>query len=170
MNIKKSIILVLIISAFGAAGCTIVKNKTEEPPKVSPTPTPEAEKKISPEDDRDNQRINDIMNISAALESYASSNVKTEGPYPETKGVEKISDESSAVFKQLNQDGYLKQILKDPLPDKYYYGYSSDGFAYELTAVLENKASGLCIMAGNYCIYKFTKGKIGIAPTPETGQ
>lgn len=164
---KKTSLLILMIFIFNVSGCTIVKNDSLNLPKPSPTLTPE--KKISPEDERDNHRISDIMNISTALEQYAKSN---NGQYPKAEKSEKISDESSSVFQAMNAGSFLYQSIKDPLPDKYYYGYKSDGQAYEITAVLENKESGLCVIAGSYCIYKFKKGEIGaeIEPTPATGE
>lgn len=167
MDIKEITILILTVLIFGTTGCTIVKNDSGSLAKASPTPAPEAEKKISPEDERDNHRISDVMNISAALESYA---VKNNAQYPKTDGSEKISDEASDVFQAMKASGFLFQPIKDPVPDKYYYGYKSDGQAYELTAVLENKEGGRCAMAGNYCIYKFKKGEMEAAPTPEVGQ
>lgn len=169
MLYKKISILFLIIFIISASGCTIVKNDFGSMLKASPVPTPAAEKKISPEDERDNHRISDIMNISTALEQYAKSN---NGQYPKAENSEKISDESSSVFQTMNAGGFLYQPIKDPVPDKYYYGYKSDGQAYEITAVLENNESGLCVMAGSYCIYKFKKGEIDaeIEPTPATGE
>ncbi len=162
MPSKKIVILISIIFIFSASGCTIVKNDSGLTPKISPTSTPKAENKISSEDERDNRRISDIMKISAALERYAKNN---NGQYPKVDGAEKISDESSGVFQLMETGGFLYQPIKDPKPDKYYYSYKSDGEAYELTAVLENKDGGRCAMAGNYCIYKFTKGEIGkVAP------
>lgn len=157
---KKTSILILTILIFSASGCTIVKNNSGSLAK--PAMTPEAEKKISPEDERDNRRISDIMKFSAALERYAKNN---NGQYPKVDGAEKISDEASGVFQIMKAGGYIFQPIKDPKPDKYYYGYKSDGRSYELAAVLENQEGGRCAMAGNYCIYKFTKGEIGeVAP------
>jgi len=163
MIVKEISLLILIIFVFGASGCTIVKNDSLDLPKQTPTPTPE--KKISPEEDRDNHRISDIINLSTALERYANSNG---GQYPKTEGAEKISDETSNVFKAMYDGGFLFKPIKDPLPDKYDYGYKSDGQAYEITAVLEDKDGGRCEMAGNYCIYKFGKGEVGSLSTPET--
>ncbi len=169
---KRITIFILIIFIFSVSGCTIVKNDSGSS-KASPTPSalsgvegmPEPEKKLSPEDDRDNHRISDIVNISMAIESYAKGN---NGQYPKTEGSEKISDEASNVFQAMKAGGFLYQPIKDPVPDKYYYGYKSDGQAYEITAVLENKNGGRCTMAGNYCIYKFKKGEFGtdIQSTP----
>lgn len=166
MFAKKISILILVVLTFGASGCAIVKNNSGSSPVTVPVPTPETRNKISPEENRDNHRVSDITNISIALELYAASN---NGRYPKTESAEKISDEASNVFKTMKAGGFLFQPIKDPMPDKYYYGYKSDGQAYEITAVFENKNGGRCEMAGSYCIYKFKKGEIGavLTPTPK---
>lgn len=109
---------------------------------------------ISPEDARDNQRIDDINRLSEAVESYLNDH---DGQFPVANEAEKISDEESNVFKTLKAGNYLEKSLKDPLPDKYYYGYVSRGFEYELTSVLENKASGKCVIIEDLCLYKIKK-------------
>lgn len=157
LNITKLIIVPLfLIFSANVSGCAIVSKKPEAFPKLSPTPTPMADKKVSAEDNRDNDRINDIMAISLALEQYANNHG---GQYPQTVSAEKISDETSNVFQILKAGGYFLQLINDPLPDKFYYGYNSDGQSYEITAVLENQSGGRCVIEGNYCLYKFKKGE-----------
>ncbi len=148
MDTKKILITFLIILILGISGYLIRKNYfSPDIPSIPP------ENQISPEDARDNRRITDLDILREAVESYARI---YDGQFPLANNWEKISDEESSIFKTLKADNLLNQPLKDPSPDRYY-GYRSDGYKYELTAALENKAGGKCEMSGDLCLYKLTK-------------
>jgi len=149
MDTKKTAIAILIILTLVIGGYFVWKNYLS-PSSDVPVTTPETQ--ISPEDARDNQRIMDMDNLREAIESYMANN---SGQFPVADEQEKISNEESNIFKTLKAGRYLTQPIKDPAPDKYYYGYRSDGQSYELTAVLENKLSDKCeITNSNLCLYK----------------
>lgn len=120
-------------------------------PEIEP---PETESGNLTSDDRDNQRVKDLREISFALDEYAKFN---KNEYPITNGYEKISDENGYIYKLLRQDGYLKGSYEDPLSSAYYYGYKSDGKSYELTAAFEDMNDPRCKNLGNYCIYVLSK-------------
>ncbi|MCG2693695.1 type II secretion system protein GspG [Candidatus Parcubacteria bacterium] len=149
MDTKKTAIIILIILILGFGGYFIWKNYFS--PVSNPSAPATSQSQISPEDARDNRRIKDIDRLSEAVESYMNDH---DGQFPVANEVEKISDEESNVFKTLKAGNYLEKPLKDPAPNKYYYGYISHGYEYELTAALENKTSGKCEISGNLCLYK----------------
>lgn len=116
--------------------------------------SPETEPGNPTSDERDNQRVKDLNDISFAIDEYSKFN---ENEYPATGGYEKISDENSYIYKFLRQEGYLKKNYKDPLSNAYFYGYKSDGKSYELTAAFEDVNDPRCKNIGDYCIYVLRK-------------
>jgi len=150
MDTKKTAIIILIILILIIGGYFIWNNYFSLSSDV-PATTPENQ--ISQEDARDNQRMRDLLYLSEMIDIYAEVH---NGQPMVASDWEKISDEESNVFKMLKADNYLEKPLKDPSPDKYY-GYRSDGSVYELSAALENKASGKCEISGDLCLYKIQK-------------
>lgn len=123
------------------------------------TEVPETEARETPagemtSDDRDNQRVKDLSEISLALDEYAKF---SKNGYPVTVGYEKISDENSYIYRLLRQDGYLKRSYHDPLSGAYFYGYGSDGKSYELTAAFEDMNDVRCKIFGTLCVYILKK-------------
>lgn len=170
-NYKKIIILVIATAVF-LGGYSVWKNYSEQsgieeggrvdvvPDKIIKWEDDDAEKLPVDQDgeptsdDRDNQRVGDLKEIGIAIDEYAKLN---NGEYPSTNGFEKISDENSYIFMFLSQNGYLKKNYKDPLSGSYFYGYSSDGKKYELTAALEDLKDSRCEIIGTLCIYRIKK-------------
>ncbi len=146
IDIKKVAIAVFIVLIL-SVGISLVQKKYFVPnPTTSPSPTPT----INIEEKRDNQRKEDILNISKALDAYVASN---NGIFPNTNDiVEKISDENSSAYQTLKNKNFLSKPYKDPLPNNFY-GYKSNGYYYELTAVMESKNNKECVMNGKLCIY-----------------
>ena len=165
MSATKILIGILVIIGISVGGYFVWENylRQEEMPVntqknvESEVESEEEKNEILTQDDRDNQRTVDILTISKALENYASDH---DDKYPETNGLEKISNKENPSFIALKNSGYLKELYADPLPDKYYYGYNSNGSVYELTAVLEDRNDERCVTEGNLCIYRFKKGEI----------
>lgn len=169
-GIKKIItLMILALAVFGSY--SVWNNYSEqegldEGGKISVIPTKvgegaEAGKKEPQDglenptpDDRDNQRVKDLAEISAAIDEFAKFN---KGIFPETGGYEKISEEDNYVFKLLRRNGYLKKIYKDPLSGSYFYGYKSNGNSYELTASLEDREDVRCVRSGELCIFIIKK-------------
>lgn len=83
---------------------------------------------------RDAQRRSDLEDIARALEELAAAS--SPFSYPKTSGSTKFED-SPELLVALTP--YIDAIPTDPqAPDKYY-GYSSDGSSYRLTAVAETE-------------------------------
>ncbi len=132
-----------------------------EPTSTVPFPTsatPAPPSTLTPEKERDNQRIQDTDNISTQLAAYYAAN----GTYPVTNGtVEKIvagAGEDLAIVKAL-VPAYFVVLPTDPRAG-FYYGYSSDGSSYELTSVLEDNTRPDCVLVGIYCVRKIKDGEV----------
>ncbi len=95
----------------------------------------------------DMQRKIDLVNLSLVLESYK----KEKGKYPITQGLEKIGDNDGAIYSL--SPVYIKNIPSD-IKDSFYYGYSSDGKTFSLTAQLENVEDIGCQKVEEICLYK----------------
>lgn len=97
---------------------------------------------------RDVQRKADLRDIAVALVEYAA----TQHPfqYPKVDGVIHL-DKDSAVAKAIAP--YLPTLPSDPLASDRYYGYSSDGTRFELTASLENTGDASAKQVGTLAIY-----------------
>lgn len=150
------ILLVISIAAVLAGGYYLFNNyllnySMKKNSAVSYKRTEEENKVL----ERDGKRIDDISALSGVLEKYAGEH---DGRYPVSSGIEKISDEWSAVYKALVQDIKPERSFSDPIPGKYYYGYRSDGETYDLTAVLENQKDTRCNMEGDLCIHRVHGG------------
>jgi len=134
-----------------------IEDKNDDNRIVQPQPT-EAQL-------RDTQRKSDLANIKTALKIYYS--VKQN--YPATSGLEKSSDEKTALKELLPNQ--ISTLPIDPLSPQYFYGYKSDGKTYELTCVLEDRDDPSGTMAGTYFIYKVTESSSDtpvVNPTPVT--
>ncbi len=146
-NIKNYLPLVvgfaLIFSVVMGAYYVLKNYRSQEEIKISAS----AEEKM-----RDTQRMENIVKIKEALDNYAKEN---KGFYPKTEGAEKISDAVSSSFLALQNGNYISKLYVDPLPDKYFYGYFSDGKSYELTTVLE-KQKDKCVQEGDVCVYRLS--------------
>jgi len=82
---------------------------------------------------RDAIRKADLQRIAVALAEYAAS--QTPFGYPKTDGVVHLN-ESEQIRNALQL--YMAEIPHDPQAPDRYYGYSSNGTNFRLTAVLEN--------------------------------
>lgn len=99
--------------------------------------------------EKDAQRKEDLNDIKVALQSYK----EAKGNFPSTSGeIIKTRDQDTILSRALVPD-YLASLPVDPENDKYYYGYSSDGENFKLTAVLENKDDPEGEAAGDYWLY-----------------
>jgi len=98
---------------------------------------------------KDAQRKKDLNSIKTALQACQ----ETEGSYPSTDGeIIKTRDKNTVLSQALVPD-YLENLPVDPETDKYYYGYSSDGASFKLTAILENTDDPEGILVGDYFLY-----------------
>jgi len=155
MDNKKIIMAVLVILVFILAGVLAWKSFFGLAPGgvSSALVSPVQNIVLSPEDTRDEQRIKDLLILSEKIDI----NNTDRGNYAFIANEwQNISDEKSGIFRELQDTGNLENPLKDPSPDKYY-SYWSDGNAYELRAILENKNSDKCELSGELCIYKIRK-------------
>lgn len=84
---------------------------------------------------RDTRRRSDLLSIKEALAEYYA---KT-GTYPVSKTVDKTND--SKVLKGALVPSYLGVLPVDPQDPKSYYGYTSDGFSFKLTSIVEDSAT-----------------------------
>lgn len=93
---------------------------------------------------RDAKRSHDLGRIVDALAQYATE----EHPYryPKVDGVVKL-ESTSEPGKTIA--GILGDLPSDPLAPNHYYGYSSDGSIYRLTAVLEDAANPAGVKEGD---------------------
>ena len=111
-----------------------------EPEPIGPT-EPEPIEPTLPTDSaatRDKQRTTDLNKIKTVLEEYKES----KGTYPISKAVDRTN--ASTVLKGAIVPSYLSSLPVDPLEDKYWYGYTSDGYSFTLTSILEDTdSSGL---------------------------
>jgi hypothetical protein len=160
MDIKKTsiAIIIILILIIGIGGYFIWKDNSK------PITNPEQNNSVVAEEDarlrmidRDIKRIEDLNALVIALVNYAASN---NYQYPITNGAEKISDEENIIFKILKSGKYLDKLYQDPIPDKNYYGYTSDGSRFDLTASLENPNDERCIPTSNLCIYTLTSEEV----------
>jgi len=162
MDTKKTAIIILIILILIIGGYFIWKNY------FSPisNPTTEVINSVANEEDarlriidRDIQRTEDLRAIGIALIGYFQDR---KYQYPKTSGTEKISDENSPTFKILKDGGYLDKLYQDPVSDKNYYGYTSDGTRFELTSILENPNDSRCADKSGLCVYRYTSEEANV--------
>lgn len=161
MDIKKGIVAVLIILISVISGVLSWRIFSGPPNlRISSSPLLSiAVEDNSEQDARDDQRIKDLLSLSEKI--YAS-NIKL-GGYAFAAGEwQNISVEENPLVLELKNNGFLDAALNDPMPDKYY-SYRSDGYTYELRAVLENRNSGKCEISGGLCLYTIEKE---MAPMP----
>lgn len=105
---------------------------------------------------RDVIRKRDLNDIANALKIYAED---SNGKYPISNEVVKLSDESSIRKEIFTYTGAMTDF-KDPKYPEFYYGYKSDGSYFELTARLENLKDKECeLIKNDLCIYKIDSRK-----------
>jgi hypothetical protein len=97
----------------------------------------------------DDTRKADLANIKDALKKYYQANQK----YPIATASDKTSEATSAL--NVLRPDYLTALPVDPVATRYY-GYTSDGKTFTLTAVLDDTSDPSGIKAGNYYLYKVT--------------
>lgn len=97
----------------------------------------------------DATRKADLVKIKDALKSYYQANQS----YPVAQTMDKTNDPNS-VLKVLVPT-YLASLPTDPVATKYY-GYTSDGKTFALTAVLDDTTDPTGVKVGNYYLYKVT--------------
>lgn len=102
--------------------------------------------------ENDAKRKSDLSQIKNALESYYRDN---DQKYLESNGFIRLNDKDSKTYKALLKYVANEDSLLDPNYPEYYYGYSSDGSGFELSARLENIEDKNCEMVSeSLCIYK----------------
>lgn len=102
---------------------------------------------------RDAQRKSDLAALESALSLYQNDH----GSYPSTGGAIDATDQPTSVLQVLVQQGYLSAIPVDPVPDTYWYGYTSeDGSTYELWSVLEIETDPAGILRDGLYLYIVT--------------
>ncbi len=84
--------------------------------------------------ERDKIRKEDLTQIQSALEAYRQENDQ----YPPADELDKITDENSGVANVLVPT-HISEIPKNPLFDRYYYGYQTTEDGYSLSSVIENE-------------------------------
>jgi hypothetical protein len=157
MDNKKSIAAVLVILIFVLVGVLALKSFYEpaSQPGLFNSSATSLVNSVAEQDIRDEQRIKDIAYLSKQIEAYT--NTELGGLIFVAVEEQNISDENSPIFLTLKNYGYLDKVLQDPQADKYHYSYRTEGSAYELRAVLENKNSGKCEIKGGLCLYLVKK-------------
>lgn len=140
--------------AFGIGGAPV----TTTPPTQAPTPqAPIGEVTPGPiigtpaANINDAKRLADLTSLKAALGQYKADF----GLYPLSKERSKSTD-ADFVLKGSLVPKYLAAIPSDPAGGSNYYGYTSDGFSFTLTSILEDKTSPGAI-AGNGYYYQEVK-------------
>lgn len=98
---------------------------------------------------RDQQRVADLEVIANDLSSLKG----ISGRYPISESTVRLDDPTSPVAAALAGSGKAITTFKDPTADKYYYGYTSDGTTYKITAVIEDSTQTTCTTAGSICLY-----------------
>jgi hypothetical protein len=130
--------------------------------KTSPAATTTSTPTISTATAHDNTRKADLANIKDALKNYYQANQS----YPIASTLQKTSDANNALTVLVPT--YIAKLPVDPLSPSYYYGYTSDGKTFELTARLEDTTDPSAIDAGNgIYLYKVTNTSV---ETPTSSQ
>ncbi len=103
-------------------------------------------------DSKDIKRKIDLVNFLLALQNYK----KDKNVFPSTNGVtEKTEDKNSIIYSLAPK--YIKSIAIDAKSPDFYYGYTSDGKSFTITARLENEKDPDCYNTGKICLYKLTE-------------
>ncbi|MBU3925066.1 hypothetical protein KJ854_03965, partial [Patescibacteria group bacterium] len=103
-------------------------------------------------ENRDMKRKIDLVNLLLALQNYK----KDKNIYPSTNGLTEKTDDKNSTINSLVPK-YIKNIPIDAQSPTFYYGYSSDGKSFAITARLENEKNIDCNMSGKICLYKLTE-------------
>jgi hypothetical protein len=96
---------------------------------------------------RDAKRKSDLATIKTYLEKYKTAN----GSYPVTQAVVNLGESNDVVNALVPT--YATALPTDPNTPTYYYGYSSDGASFKLTARLEDTTDPAGATVGNYYLY-----------------
>lgn len=131
-----AVVGVLILGLVAGGALFIIRSNrgAEEVSTTEVTPPPE-EPSLTPAQERDKQRKEDLKTIQTALEKYFAA----KGSYPLSAKFDKTNDPAS-VLKQAFVPTYIASLPIDPNDPTNYYGYKSvDGKTYELTSILEDK-------------------------------
>ena len=150
MDIKKGVIALLFISIVGISGnlsWRILSGPTTL--QMSSSPQLILVDDSAGQNARDEQRIRDILLLNEKI--YAS-NIEFGGYAFVADDWQNISVDENPLVLELKNNGYLDKALQDPVPGNYY-SYRSDGYTYELRAVLENASSGMCEISEGLCLY-----------------
>lgn len=109
--------------------------------------------------ERDQIRVADMRMIQTLIEEIALQR----GLYPYAPTVQHLDDPTATVTTALQNYEQSVTTFEDPLPEQYYYGYTSDGNSYTLTAVIEDPSLTTCTQTGSICLYTLSANSI---PTP----
>ena len=99
---------------------------------------------------RDQQRVADIKMVQTLIEEIGLAR----GSYPYAPTVQRLDDPTTTITTALHDFEQSVTTFEDPLPKQYYYGYTSDGSTYTLTAVIEDPSLTTCTQTGPICLYK----------------
>jgi hypothetical protein len=149
MDTKKILIAILVILTFLLVGVLALKSFYGTAPVPTTSPLSSLSDSVAEQNARDDQRINDISLLN---EKIFASNTRFGGFAFVAGEWENISSEEHPLVLELINNGFMEKPLKDPLPGKYY-SYRSDGYTYELRAILENRNSGKCEVLEDQCFY-----------------
>lgn len=82
------------------------------------------------------QRKGDMTELEGALFAYKDSDTGN-GTFPSTGGKMELLDSSTSTLARLGKNGFsMKMPLFDPLPNKYHYGYLSNGKTFRAICVI----------------------------------
>jgi len=118
--------------------------KTSAPAATTTTPP------VNTATQNDNIRKADLGNIKDALKKYYQANQS----YPIASTLQKTSDPGNVLA--ILVPTYIAKLPVDPLSPSYFYGYTSDGKTFQITARLEDKTDPSGIQSGTLYIYKVT--------------
>lgn len=84
---------------------------------------------------RDKKRTSDLLALKEALLEYKNQ----KGTFPVATTVDKTRE--SRILKSALVPDYIMELPVDPNDPKAYYGYTSDGFSFKLTSLLESSST-----------------------------
>jgi len=104
---------------------------------------------------RDSKRKNDLQEIALLLSEFTDDVGLSQG-YPKTEGVIFFNKNSPGILKEILVPDYTEVLPTDPLENSFY-GYTSDGITFLLSAVLENSEDTECSLEEGLCIYRINE-------------
>jgi len=96
---------------------------------------PTGEQDLATSAGRDVKRLADLLSVKEALQAY----YQQTGKYPVASVLDKTND--SRVLSPSLVPTYIDGLPVDPQDPQAYYGYTSDGFSFKLTSIVEESTS-----------------------------